>query len=79
MKYNIRCYQFVKLFHLFFSNHFVFDLLETKFQENEVDKFNNKAKPEEPIFGDIFLEKYKVYGYSVDVLVVSHSKQEKVG
>ena len=48
-------------------------------EENKVDKSNNKAKLEKTIFGDIILEKYKVDGYSVDDLVVSHSRQEKVG
>ena len=53
-------------------------LEETIAEENKVDKSNNKAKLEENIVGDIFLEKYNLEESSVDVLVVSHSKQKKV-
>ena len=52
---------------------------EPNFEENEVHKSDNIVKLEETIFGDIFLEKYKVEGCSINVLVVSHSKQDKVG
>ena len=53
-------------------------LEETIAEENKVDKSNNKAKLEENIVGDIFLEKYNLEESSVDVLVVSHSEQKKV-
>ena len=46
--------------------------------ENKVDQSNIESKDEKGLMGDLFLEKYEVEGNSFDVLVVSHSKQNKV-